>query len=216
MKGYKVDLQVGVSRKEERRQNFRIDLGVRHPDHPERFLAGIECDGAAYHSSKSARDRDRLREEVLKSLGWELVRVWSTDWFDNPALETDRLVRKLEELRLRPPSAFASYRPLRDFDATAPATGGDEGLTEDDNATVAGATQDDLVQVRTDAQEQLRPEDQEDVAKAAPKTTGAEPFPGTGRLHPPRPCLLSRRSANRSSGRRSPNGTPDAQFCVPP
>ena len=131
MRGYKVDLQVGVSRAEERRQNFRIDLGVRHPDHPERFLAGIECDGAAYHSSKSARDRDRLREEVLNSLGWELVRVWSTDWFDNPALETERLVRKLEELRLRPPSAFASYRPLRDLDATASATDGDEGLTEE-------------------------------------------------------------------------------------
>ena len=184
MKGYKVDLQVGVSRKEERRQNFRIDLGVRHPDHPERFLAGIECDGAAYHSSKSARDRDRLREEVLKSLGWELVRVWSTDWFDDPALETEKLVRKLEELRLRPPSAFASYRPLRDLDATAPATGGDEGFTEDDNATVAGVTQDDRVQVGTDAQEQLSLEDQEDVAKAAPKARGAESFSGNGSLTP--------------------------------
>ena len=59
-KGYAVDLQIGVS-------DFRIDLGVRHPDHPDRFLAGVECDGATYHSSKSARDRDRLREEVLKS-----------------------------------------------------------------------------------------------------------------------------------------------------
>jgi hypothetical protein len=184
IRGYKVDLQVGVSRKEERRQNFRIDLGVRHPDHPERFLAGIECDGAAYHSSKSARDRDRLREEVLRSLGWELVRVWSTDWFDNPALETEKLVRKLEELRLRPPLAFVSYRPLRDLDAGAPATGGDKGLTEDDNATVAGATQGDRVQVGTDAQEQLSPEDQEDVAKAVPKTTGAEPFSGNGPLTP--------------------------------
>ena len=68
-KGYQVNLQVGVS-------GFRIDLGVRHPDHPECFLAGVECDGAAYHSSRSARDRDRLREEVLSSLGWDLVRVW--------------------------------------------------------------------------------------------------------------------------------------------
>ena len=177
-----MDLQVGVSRKEERRQNFRIDLGVRHPDHPERFLAGIECDGAAYHSSKSARDRDRLREEVLNSLGWELVRVWSTDWFDNPALETERLVRKLEELRLRPPSAFASYRPLRDLDASTSATG-DEGLTEIDNATADKATQDDRAQVGTDAQGQLNLEDHEDV-KAAPKGTGAESFSGNGPLTP--------------------------------
>ena len=91
-KGYAVELQVGVS-------GFRIDLGVRHPDHPERFLAGVECDGARYHASKSARDRDRLREEVLYGLGWDIVRVWSTDWFANPARETEKLVKKLEELR---------------------------------------------------------------------------------------------------------------------
>jgi len=90
-----VDYQVGVS-------GYKIDLGVRHPDFPERYLAGIECDGAAYHSSKSARDRDRLREEVLNDKGWEILRVWSTDWFDNPVLQTVRLVEKLEALRRRP------------------------------------------------------------------------------------------------------------------
>jgi very-short-patch-repair endonuclease len=46
----------------------------------------VECDGATYHRSKSARDRDRLREEVLNDKGWDIVRVWSTDWFDNPSL----------------------------------------------------------------------------------------------------------------------------------
>jgi very-short-patch-repair endonuclease/RecA/RadA recombinase len=99
---YAVELQVGVS-------GFRIDLGVRHPDYPERFLAGVECDGARYHECKSARDRDRLREEVLRGLGWEIVRVWSTDWFDNPARETDKLVKKLEELRLNPRDAYEDY-----------------------------------------------------------------------------------------------------------
>jgi hypothetical protein len=48
------------------------------------YICGIECDGATYHSSKSARDRDRLREEVLNRLGWELYRIWSTDWFRDP------------------------------------------------------------------------------------------------------------------------------------
>ena len=112
-KGYKVDIQIGVS-------GFRIDLGVRHPDHPEHFLAGVECDGATYHSNRSARARDRLREEVLSSLGWDLVRVWSTDWFDNPALETEKLVRKLELLRSRERSRFESYRPLYDGDESGP------------------------------------------------------------------------------------------------
>ena len=96
-RGYVVDYQVGVS-------GYKIDLGVRHPDHPERYLAGIECDGATYHSSKSARDRDRLREEVLNDKGWDIVRVWSTDWFDNPSLQTARLVEKLELFRRRPAS----------------------------------------------------------------------------------------------------------------
>jgi very-short-patch-repair endonuclease len=75
-RGYQVDYQVGVS-------GFRIDLGVRHPDKPDMFLAGIECDGAQYHSSKSGRDRDRLREKVLRGLGWNILRVWSADWFEN-------------------------------------------------------------------------------------------------------------------------------------
>src|SRR5262249_31179785 len=101
-RSYVIDYQVGVS-------GYKIDLGVRHPDFPERYLAGIECDGAAYHSSKSARDRDRLREEVLNDKGWDIVRVWSTDWFENPALQTERLVEKLEFLRRKPAMDQADY-----------------------------------------------------------------------------------------------------------
>jgi very-short-patch-repair endonuclease len=101
-RGYDVQLQVGVS-------GFRIDLGVKDPEHPHRFLAGIECDGASYHSSKSARDRDRLREEVLRELGWTLLRVWSTDWFDNPGRQTDLLVEQLERLKSTPRAARDSY-----------------------------------------------------------------------------------------------------------
>jgi very-short-patch-repair endonuclease len=98
-RSFDVEAQVGVS-------GFKIDIGVRDPDHPQRFLAGIECDGARYHSSKSARDRDRLREEILRGLGWEIIRVWSTDWFGDPARETDKLVKKLQELRERARTDF--------------------------------------------------------------------------------------------------------------
>src|SRR5262249_34389353 len=104
-RGYEVLPQVGAS-------GFRIDIAVRDPEHPGRFLAGIECDGARYHSSKSARDRDRLREEVLRGLGWEIIRVWSTDWFDNPERQTDKLVKKLEELLGNPNSNYNSYPSL--------------------------------------------------------------------------------------------------------
>jgi very-short-patch-repair endonuclease len=101
-RAFDVEMQVGVS-------GFKIDLGVRHPDHPGKFIVGIECDGAAYHSSKSARDRDRLREDILRGKGWEILRVWSTDWFDNPAFQTDRLVKQIEELRTRPVSPYEDY-----------------------------------------------------------------------------------------------------------
>ncbi len=70
---------------------YSIDIGVKHPDWPHGFIMGVECDGATYHSSKSARDRDRLRQQVLEGLGWNLYRIWSTDWFDDPIRETEKL-----------------------------------------------------------------------------------------------------------------------------
>lgn len=72
--GWQVQTQIGVSK-------FRVDLGIVHPDSPGLYLAGVECDGATYHGSPSARDRDRTRQAVLENLGWRLVRLWSTDYF---------------------------------------------------------------------------------------------------------------------------------------
>ena len=76
--------QVGVN-------GYFIDIGIRHPEWPHGFLLGVECDGAAYHSSRSARDRDRLRQSVLEDLGWRLHRIWSTDWFRDPRGEAKKL-----------------------------------------------------------------------------------------------------------------------------
>jgi very-short-patch-repair endonuclease len=81
--------QVGVA-------GFFIDIGVKHAAFPHGYLLGIECDGATYHSGKAARDRDRLRQEVLESLGWALHRIWSTDWFRNPAAEVEKLRKRIE------------------------------------------------------------------------------------------------------------------------
>jgi len=82
--------QVGVA-------GFRIDLGVRHPDWPYGYILGVECDGATYHSSKSSRDRDRLRQEILEGLRWKLHRIWSTDWFRNPRNEIEKLREAIYE-----------------------------------------------------------------------------------------------------------------------
>ncbi len=87
--GHDVALQVGVA-------GYRIDIAARHPAKPAKFVLGIECDGASYHSAKSARDRDRLRQEALERLGWRLVRVWSTDWFRDPVAEAKRLSENIK------------------------------------------------------------------------------------------------------------------------
>src|SRR4029450_6776551 len=83
--------QVGVA-------GFFIDLAVRHPVKCGAFLLGIECDGARYHSGRSARDRDRLRQEILTNLGWKIHRIWSTDWFKSRDSEVRRMLRRIEEL----------------------------------------------------------------------------------------------------------------------
>ena len=82
--GWEVRTQIGVS-------GFRVDLGVVHPDFAGAYLAGVECDGARYHSSATARDRDKLRQAVLEGLGWKILRVWSTDWFRNPSDVSKRI-----------------------------------------------------------------------------------------------------------------------------
>lgn len=91
--GYTVRKKVGSS-------GFFIDLAVVDPQHPGRYLLGIQCDGANYASAKSARDRDRLRNQVLDGIGWSIYSVWSTDWYRNPEREYQRLleaIKKAEE-----------------------------------------------------------------------------------------------------------------------
>ncbi len=90
-RGWEVRTQIGVS-------GFRIDLGVVHPDKAGAYLAGIECDGLTYHRSATARDRDQVREGVLRNLGWEILRIWSTDWFMHPDEVLDHIDEKLKEL----------------------------------------------------------------------------------------------------------------------
>ncbi|CDX15113.1 conserved hypothetical protein [Mesorhizobium sp. ORS 3324] len=90
-RGWIVVPQVGIS-------DFRIDLGVRHPDLAGAYLAGVECDGATYHRSATARDRDKVREQVLTGLGWAILRVWSTDWWFDANGCAERLHASLEML----------------------------------------------------------------------------------------------------------------------
>lgn len=94
---YQCTPQLGVA-------GYRIDLAVKHPLYPGTHLAAIECDGASYHSGRSARDRDRIRQEILERLGWDgrIYRVWSTDWYRAPGKEIGRIVAWLDALKAKP------------------------------------------------------------------------------------------------------------------
>lgn len=90
--GWQVHKQVGVG-------GFFIDLAVVDPARPGAYLLGIECDGAAYHSAKTARDRDRIRQAILENLGWRIHRIWSTDWWTQQGREIDRVLAVLKEVQ---------------------------------------------------------------------------------------------------------------------
>jgi superfamily I DNA and/or RNA helicase/very-short-patch-repair endonuclease len=84
-KGYKVATQVGCS-------GYRIDMAVKHPTLNGIFVLGVECDGATYHSARTARERDRLRQSILEDIGWKIYRIWSTDWIKDPVTEGQKLL----------------------------------------------------------------------------------------------------------------------------
>jgi very-short-patch-repair endonuclease len=101
-KGYKVATQVGCS-------GYKIDMAVKHPTISGVYVLGIECDGAAYHSARTARERDRLRQEVLENMGWNIYRIWSTDWIKDPVTEGENLVTAINE-------AIANYGDSPSFE----------------------------------------------------------------------------------------------------
>ncbi len=84
-KNYIVVRQVGCS-------GFRIDMAIKDPSNNSKYVLGIECDGATYHCSRTARERDRLRQDVLENIGWTIYRIWSTDWIKNRNFEEQRLL----------------------------------------------------------------------------------------------------------------------------
>ena len=113
--GYAVVPQVGCS-------GYRIDIGVVDPVNPGCFLLGVECDGATYKSSSSARDRDRLREQVLRQLGWRIHRIWSPAWVARRDSEIRRLKESLEQANKQQIEKDTQKPVLEQKEAAAPKT----------------------------------------------------------------------------------------------
>jgi very-short-patch-repair endonuclease len=138
-KGWEVHPQVGVS-------GYRVDIGIVDPRAPGRYLLGVECDGRTYHSGATARDRDRLRQYVLEGLGWELFRIWSTDWWLNPQEPIRKLEARLQQLLQKerePELAVVEQAP-----AAAQPVGQDAAGTPDDAPQSDGSGSAPLQQYR--------------------------------------------------------------------
>ncbi|MGD6966408.1 AAA domain-containing protein [Rossellomorea vietnamensis] len=89
--GYEVTTQVGMS-------GYRIDMAIVHPNDSSKFILGVECDGAMYHSSQNAKERDVYRQAFLESRGWTIERIWSRNWWRNPFAEIERIDQRVKEL----------------------------------------------------------------------------------------------------------------------
>lgn len=89
--GYEVHSQVGQS-------GFRIDLAIVHPNNPDRYILGIECDGAIFHSGISIRERDVFRQKFLEGKGWQIHRIWSSNWWENKNNEIIKIRKLVESL----------------------------------------------------------------------------------------------------------------------
>lgn len=105
-KGYKVHMNVGNS-------DYTVDVALEHPEKAGLFFAGIECDGNTYYMARTVRDREHLRTSVLQRMGWNMHRVWSTEWIRNPQAEQERLLAFVQ-------NALKSFEAqVNSFDAPA-------------------------------------------------------------------------------------------------
>jgi very-short-patch-repair endonuclease len=108
-RGYDLHTDVGLA-------GFFVDIAIANPDEPGRYILGIECDGQSYRDARSARDRDRLRESVLRDKGWQVYRIWSSDWLHRPEAELEKLVGAIERAKSESgnsePSPKSSHRAV--------------------------------------------------------------------------------------------------------
>lgn len=142
--GIEVHPQVGAA-------GFRIDLAIPDPENPGRYVLGIECDGASYHSSPVARARDRQREAILEDRGWEIYRVWSTDWYRNREQTQQRLLQAVE--RAIDEGALDPSEPSSEESSPLEETIGDGGgvSIEDIQEDATGVSLEDLAEPYTKA-----------------------------------------------------------------
>ena len=89
--GWKTDIEIGSG------ENC-VDIAVYDQLNPEAFVVGILIDGENYANTATASDRDHLRQLVLTGLGWEIISIWTVDWWLDPERNLNDLIKKIREL----------------------------------------------------------------------------------------------------------------------
>lgn len=111
LKGYDVHVDIGCS-------SYKIDIGIVHPKNTHQYILGILCDGANYYNASTCRDREIVQPQVLESLGWNIHKVWSTDWWENPDKLIAEIVDSIEKAENRKDEA--TLPQIEDFHHAAP------------------------------------------------------------------------------------------------
>lgn len=94
-KGLPTKCNIGTS-------DFKIDVGIIHPDHPQKYILGIVVDGLYYYNARTTNDREMVLPSVLKALGWNIHRVWSLDWYENTDAIIDSIIEEVNHLKSQP------------------------------------------------------------------------------------------------------------------
>jgi len=89
-RGIRLHTRVGCS-------DFRIDIAILHPEHPETYLLAVLCDGEDFAATREVSDRHLGRRRVLEQLGWRVHQVWTIDWWEDPAGTLDRVEQAYRE-----------------------------------------------------------------------------------------------------------------------
>ena len=166
-KGYKTQCAVG-------RSQYKVDIGVVDPQKPDQYLLGILLDGESYSTAKTVRDREIAQIDVLRSLGWNILRIWTMDWWDNRQKELERIVDRLEDLKKQP--VKPAYLPEK---STSPQISGEQEAVRR-NWTAAEEEQKVAGAIKQEASMSVKTPDPEiplyEPAVLAEETLSAEDF----------------------------------------
>lgn len=105
-RGYNASVSVG-------RSQFKVDVAVSAKENPDVYSLGILLDGEGYHNTQTTRDREIVQPSVLGNLKWQVMRVWSVDWFNNKERVLKRIIERIESA-----PALDEKFLAREFDAS--------------------------------------------------------------------------------------------------